>query len=46
MFKTDAYKETVKEKANEQTRKSNFRRIDFDLTSSHIQKLKQFSKNG
>ena len=31
-------------KANEQIRKSNFKRIYFDPTSSHIQKLKQFSK--
>ena len=37
-------KKTEKEKGNEQTRKSNFKRINFDSTSSHIQKVKQFSK--
>ena len=37
-------KETDKEKANEQIRKSNFKKIHFDPTSLHIQKVKQFSK--
>ena len=32
-------KKTDKEKANEQIRKSNFKRIDFDRTTSHIQKV-------
>ena len=35
---------TDKEKTNEQIRNSNFKRIDFDPTSSHIQEVKQLSK--
>ena len=35
-----ADEKTDKEKANEQTRKGNFKRIDFNLTSPHIQKLR------
>ena len=37
-------KKTDTKKTNEQIRKSNFKRIYFDPTSSRIQKLKQFSK--
>ena len=35
---------TDKEKTNEQIRNSNFKGIEFDPTSSHIQKVKQFLK--
>ena len=37
-------KKTDKEKPNGQIRKGNFKRIDFDPASSHIQKVEQFSK--
>ena len=37
-------KKTNKERANEQIRKSNFKKIHFDPPSLHIQKVKQFSK--
>ena len=33
-------KKTDQEKANEQIRKGNFKRVNFDPTSSRIQKLK------
>ena len=35
---------TDKEKTSEQIRNSNFKRTEFDPTSSHTQKVKQFSK--
>ena len=37
-------KKTERVNANEQIRKSNFTKIYFDLTSLHIQNVKQFSK--
>ena len=37
-------KKTDNEKANEKIQKSNFERIHFDPSSSHIQKVKIFSK--
>ena len=37
-------KKTDKKKANKYLKKTNFKRIHFDPTSSHIQKVKQFFK--
>ena len=39
-------KKTHKENANEQIRKSNFKKIHFDPTSLYIQKVKQNKKMG
>ena len=44
---TDLYlliRKRIKKKANKYLKKTNFKRIHFDPTSSHIQKVKQFFK--